>query len=89
VAVGICGALAFTNSRKTGNSLPACDTHCSGPATIKRPASDTFGTFATLGKQKLTRRNFGTITYGLIVPTHPAQRGTARNYPTRLYSSYR
>jgi hypothetical protein len=44
----------------------ACDTLFRGPATGKRPASDTF---ATLYKQKLSLRNFGTITYGLIVPT--------------------
>jgi hypothetical protein len=68
VTVGKCGALAFTNSRKARNSLPACDTHCSGPASNKRPASDTFGIFPTLGKQKLPKCNSGTIRSGVIVP---------------------
>jgi hypothetical protein len=47
---------------------PACDTLCSGPASANPRASDTF---ATLSKRKLAMRNFGTITYGLIVQKLP------------------
>jgi hypothetical protein len=36
--------------RKLTSASPACDTLCRGLATGKRPASDTFGTFAILRK---------------------------------------